>query len=541
MGKSLVLERKIKGTKKGDDIIWEKKPIWDMPVTVKADDGDDYIDFRGSKHNNKLFGENGDDFIYGGKGNDEIHGGKGNDFVQAGKGADLIYGGKGNDELFGEDGDDTIKAGKGNDTIIGGKGNDVIYTGSGENKVIINKGDGNDIIYNQGSITTVDLEGFTRYGQTTFEKKNNDLEMTYTHFDNQKEVITFKNYFTENGKIANEELYIDGESMMIVPSYAPPPIIISPEEGSMVISGTLPLLKYAPPPITPEPSDPTIPTSEITNVEIVKYAVPPLFDSSDSTDINEEIIAVAKYAPPFIYEQPIEPIISPILKYAPPPIYDRNHNSMSSLLEQNGILVKSSDTGKYRGTKFNDTIIGSKNDDTILAGKGNDVIKAKKGDDVINAGKGENKIYFAKNDGDDTIISGKGTDTLIFKNMKASNIKAKFSGSDVILSYTGGTITLKDYKKGNHSAKFIKVNGKKTEIADLLPASKSSKNSKVIKAASFKAVGTGKKSDIENVKSAVAGWVGTSDMSDALTSIDGNKQNSISILAVSEYFEKPTA
>ena len=123
---------------------------------------------------------------------------------------------------------------------------------------------------------------------------------------------------------------------------------------------------------------------------------------------------------------------------------------------------------KLYGGAGNDVITGGKGNDKIYGEAGDDKIYGNKGDDTINAGKGTNYIYFSKKDGKDTVISGGGVDTLVFDNEKLSKIKLKMSGKNLIIKYTGGQITLKNYEKGNHSAQFIKVQDKTYSINNML-------------------------------------------------------------------------
>lgn len=122
------------------------------------------------------------------------------------------------------------------------------------------------------------------------------------------------------------------------------------------------------------------------------------------------------------------------------------------------------DVINFKKSTYKNNIYGEAGNDKIYGGSSNDKISGGKGTDLINAGKGNNSIYFAKNDGKDTIENGKGNDTLIFTDEKFNNIKAAYSGNNAILSYTGGQVILKDYKKG-HSAKYIQVGSTKKNLA----------------------------------------------------------------------------
>ena len=480
---------KVKGNKKKNEIIWRKSHLGNGSVTVDLGNGNDYADFRGSNHGNKL---------YGGKGNDTLLGGKGDD---------VIVGGKGNDMLRGYGGDDTINGGKGNDTIVGGKGDDVIYTGKGKNTIVINKGDGNDTIYAQGSKTLISFDEFKEFDSNlSFNKRDNDLEMVYTHSDNTKEVVTLKNYFTSNGKIADKNVYLKTQPAMVVPMYAVP--FIEPPEETLT-TWQMQALKYAPPPFLS--SDDTTETTD--------------------TSVGQAVTAVPKYAIAMIGEEP-ELITTEIpgdliyVKYAPPPYgFTRSEVEISSLLAVQGLTLNANGSGKYRGTDFDDTINGSNGSDTIIAGKGNDKIHANKGNDVINAGKGINILYFNKNDGKNTVLNGKGTDIIIIENEKFSNLKVKFSGNNAVITYTGGEIILKDYKKGGHSAQYIQAGNTRRKIDTIINNSiKTSKNSD----ANYSAI-----------KSETTGWIANkNDDASNIISPESENTNSINILLGSEYTDK---
>ena len=162
-------------------------------------------------------------------------------------------------------------------------------------------------------------------------------------------------------------------------------------------------------------------------------------------------------------------------------------------------------TGKdtiYAGSG-NDTIKGGADNDKIFGEAGDDKIYGNKGNDIIKGGSGNNLIYFAKYDGSDTIINGGGNDTLVFTNEKLSNIKAKYSKNDVVLTYTGGQITLKDYISNGHSANYIQVGKTKKAIEDLLPYNKT------IKRSGKTLIGTNKKDYLKSTESINTGTIKT--------------------------------
>lgn len=69
-------------------------------------------------------GTRGDDTLQGNGGNDRLFGGLGNDLVQGGQGRDVLYGARGADRLDGGDGNDILNVSRDNDTLTGGAGAD---------------------------------------------------------------------------------------------------------------------------------------------------------------------------------------------------------------------------------------------------------------------------------------------------------------------------------------------------------------------------------------------------------------------------------
>ena len=87
----------------------------------------------GSRHNDILAGDGGDNRLEGGDGNDDLYGGPagGDDMMLGGNGDDRIFGGRGNDTLIGGEGSDLLKGGPGEDVIIAeGDYMDVLYGGT---------------------------------------------------------------------------------------------------------------------------------------------------------------------------------------------------------------------------------------------------------------------------------------------------------------------------------------------------------------------------------------------------------------------------
>ena len=85
----------------------------------------------GDAGDNRVEGRRGNDWIFGGGADDTLFGGEGHDYLFGGPGDDVLYGGAGADCLFGDAGDDLLFGGDGPDHIDGGPGSDTVtYAGT---------------------------------------------------------------------------------------------------------------------------------------------------------------------------------------------------------------------------------------------------------------------------------------------------------------------------------------------------------------------------------------------------------------------------
>ena len=100
------------------------------------DDGDGARDIIGSRYNDILLGDGGDNRLEGRGGNDALYGEGGDDTLLGGDGNDTLHGGIGNDSLQGEAGNDVLYGGPGADTLTGRAGSDTAVYG-GTNGVIV--------------------------------------------------------------------------------------------------------------------------------------------------------------------------------------------------------------------------------------------------------------------------------------------------------------------------------------------------------------------------------------------------------------------
>jgi Ca2+-binding RTX toxin-like protein len=124
-------------------------------------------EITGSGGNDTLYGNDGDDGLSGGDGDDLLDGGQGNDTLSGGNDNDILRAGAGNDYVSGGQGSDVLEGGDGNDslngasvwddvadidTFYGGRGNDRLSGGNGVDIYVYNRGDGSDIILENGHL-----------------------------------------------------------------------------------------------------------------------------------------------------------------------------------------------------------------------------------------------------------------------------------------------------------------------------------------------------------------------------------------------------
>ena len=368
----------------------------------------------GSAKNDKLTGGSGNDLIKGNNGNDNINGANGNDKLYGGAGNDNINGSNGNDKLYGEAGNDVLNGGAGNDQLTGGKGKDKLYTGAGNDTVYFNKGDGADTLYKGSGADTLRFNNFANISKLKsglkMSKSGNNLVIKYT----SKDSVTLYNYFKSGvGTSVATLMAKDGKTINFSDFY-----------GSYIFK------TYTG-------------TKNKTN-KITGSALNDLIKGNNKNDTlnggsgNDKIYGYA----------------------GNDSIHGNAGNDYIDGGDGNDQLYGDAGTNTIKGGAGNDSIYGGTGIDRIYAGTGND---------YINGGKGANTLYFGKNEGSNTVVNGGGSDTIFFNaETRLGNVQASYSGNNLILKSTGTTVTIKDYKKGGHSAKYIQVGGTKKSMAEFL-------------------------------------------------------------------------
>ena len=149
---------------------------------------------EGTAANDKLFGQNGNDYVNGGSGDDTINGYRGNDTLVGGVGDDIINGAglARNDtrssQSFGDNEFDTLTGGAGKDTFQ-------LWGGSGRS----------------GIHAYYDAAGKTDYALITDFNPSEDI-INLTHLDGASSTTSAVNYIlgaSPNGSSTDTGLYID--------------------------------------------------------------------------------------------------------------------------------------------------------------------------------------------------------------------------------------------------------------------------------------------------------------------------------------------
>ncbi len=134
-------------------------------------------------------GHSGDDHLKGYDNVDDVLSGKAGD--------DVIRAGAGNDTLKGDEGNDGLYADAGDDTLIGGVGDDQLYAGKGNDRYLFSLGDGNDIIYSDGSLDetdSIELSSGIKTSDVNIERNGYDLLIRYS----EQDTITIKHFYFDS-------------------------------------------------------------------------------------------------------------------------------------------------------------------------------------------------------------------------------------------------------------------------------------------------------------------------------------------------------
>ena len=123
---------------------WPDDAVGDNFSSIEKLVGTKFNDWlAGDSGDNRIEGRRGNDWIFGGSDEDTLLGGEGHDYLFGGRGDDVLFGGVGSDDLFGDAGDDTLFGGDGPDRIDGGPGTDTVTFAGAAAGVAVSLGDEN--------------------------------------------------------------------------------------------------------------------------------------------------------------------------------------------------------------------------------------------------------------------------------------------------------------------------------------------------------------------------------------------------------------
>lgn len=107
---------------------------------------------------------------------------------------------------------------------------------------------------------------------------------------------------------------------------------------------------------------------------------------------------------------------------------------------------------RLAGNGGNDKLFGQGGKDKLFGNAGRDVLNGGKGNDVLVGGGGADKFVFAGRAGNDIIRDFSDQDILVFKNIGTkdeSDLLVHQQGSDAVIDYGKGTVTLLNYDADN--------------------------------------------------------------------------------------------
>ncbi len=203
-----------------EEIHFADGTIWDLSM-VKAQA------IQGTDGNDTLYGYATADTISGGAGNDYIYGKAGDDFLQGEAGADYLYGDVGNDTLIGGAGNDYLYGGDGNDLLIGGLGNDSLQGNAGNDTYRLDRGDGQDSVYDYdttaANVDTLVFGAGISTEQLWFRKVGSNLEVSIIGTGDKMTVSNWYSntaYRVEQFKTHDGEVLTDGDVQILVDAMA---------------------------------------------------------------------------------------------------------------------------------------------------------------------------------------------------------------------------------------------------------------------------------------------------------------------------------
>ncbi|MGR2691047.1 calcium-binding protein, partial [Pelomicrobium sp. P1] len=168
-----------------------------------------------------LVGQETDDLLVGWGGNDYLYGSSGND---------TLHGGAGTDHLEGEAGDDFLWGGKGEDFLRGGEGSDTY---------LFKRGDGRDVILEEGNAASVDTlqlaPDILPQHATVARRANGDLVV---EIQGTGDAVTVEGWYNEPRNRIERIVFGDGTELRLSDLESLPVAPIVGSEGNDRLQGT---------------------------------------------------------------------------------------------------------------------------------------------------------------------------------------------------------------------------------------------------------------------------------------------------------------
>ncbi len=182
---------------------------------------------KSTSGNDSLYGYATADTISGGAGNDYIYGKAGDDLLMGNDDHDYLYGEAGNDTLMGGAGNDYLYGGDGNDLLIGGLGNDSLQGNAGNDTYRLDRGDGQDSVYDYdttaGNADTMVFGAGISTEQLWFRKVGSNLEVSIIGTEDKMTVSNWYSntaYRVEQFKTHDGDVLTDGDVQTLVDAMA---------------------------------------------------------------------------------------------------------------------------------------------------------------------------------------------------------------------------------------------------------------------------------------------------------------------------------
>ncbi len=337
----------------------------------------------------------GDSYIHGTDAAVVVLGGTGNDYVETGGGDDHISGGAGNDQLGGQGGNDTISGGDGNDTIWAAAGDDEAYGEAGDDSIF--GGSGNDLLeggagedFLDGSTGNDILRGGPGHDVLHGGPGNDVLEGgagdDTLRGDTGDDIL-------RGGE--GEDMLFGGRGNDTLEGGPGDDVLFGNHQQDTLIGG---------------PGDDMIFGQKD-------------HDVLEGGDGNDQLFGGRRGDTLFGGD-------------GDDTLWGQNH--ADTLWGEAG-----NDT--LYGNKGPDTLMGGEGNDTLRGGRGHDTLYAGPGDDWLHGGRGRDTFVFYPIDGTNRIYQFEDRDTLILRDINRADVSLVTSGSDMIIDWGIGSVTLEGY------------------------------------------------------------------------------------------------